>query len=274
MIELPEARAIAASLRKEILGKRISNVTGEFTGHKFTFYRGDPNTYKAQLTGKMVTEIIDRNFYVEAVIEDKKLIMRDGANIRFFNAGSAKPPKSKLLIEFEDSSFLSVTTSMYSMIYVSGRDEDIENKYYEMEQTSVGALDVLFTLEYFLNLIDEKTIKLSAKAFLATEQRILGIGNGVVQDVLFNAGISPRRILSTMSDSEITGLYDSTVKTIRRMTDMGGRDTEKNIYSTRGGYKTIMSAKTYKNPCPECGGEITKENYLGGSVYYCKNCQK
>ena len=274
MIELPEARAIAAGLRKEMLGKRISNVAGEFTGHKFTFYYGDPETYKAQLAGKKVTEIVDRNFYIEAIIEDKKLLMRDGANIRFFKTGSKKPEKSKLLIELEDGSFLSVTTSMYSMIYVCGRDEDMENKYYDMEKTDVGALDSRFTLEHFLSLIDEKTRKLSAKAFLATEQRILGIGNGVVQDILFNARISPRRKLNTMSDSEIKGLYDSTVKTIRQMADLGGRDTEKNIYGNEGGYKTVMSAKAFKNPCPVCGGEITKENYLGGSVYYCPNCQK
>ena len=274
MIELPEARTIAANLRKEILGKKICDVAGEFTGHKFTFYHGDPNTYKAQLKGKTVTEIVDRNFYVEVIIEDKKLLLRDGANVRFFKAGSAKPPKSKLLIELEDGSFLSVTTAMYSFICVCGRDEDMENKYYEIEQNGIGALDSRFTLEYFLSLIDEKTKKLSAKAFLATEQRILGIGNGIVQDILFNARISPRRKLNTMSDSEIKGLYDSAVKTIRQMTDMGGRDTEKNIYGTEGGYKTIMSAKAYKNPCPVCGGEITKENYLGGSVYYCPNCQK
>ena len=274
MIELPEARAIASGLRKEILGKIIRDVGGEFTGHKFTFYYGDPDTYKTQLTGKKVTEIVDSNFYVEVIIEDKKLLMRDGANISFFKAGSAKPLKSKLLLELEDGSFLSVTTSMYSMIYVCGRDEDMENKYYDMEKSGVGALDPRFTFEYFLSLIDEKTKKLSAKAFLATEQRILGIGNGTVQDILFNARISPRRKINTMSDSEVKSLYDSTVKTMRQMADMGGRDTEKNIYGDAGGYKTIMSAKTYKNGCPECGEEITKENYLGGSVYYCATCQK
>ena len=38
MIELPEARTIAADLRKEVLGKTIQSVSGNFTDHKFTFY--------------------------------------------------------------------------------------------------------------------------------------------------------------------------------------------------------------------------------------------
>ena len=54
----------------------------------------------------------------------------------------------------------------------------------------------------------------------------------------------------------------------------GGRDTQTDLYGNDGGYKTILSAKTWKNPCPRCGGTIVKEAYLGGSVYYCSECQK
>ena len=57
------------------------------------------------------------------------------------------------------------------------------------------------------------------------------------------------------------------------MTDKGGRDTEKDLFGNFGKYKTILSKNTYKNPCPNCGGTITKEAYLGGSVYYCQICQ-
>ena len=47
MIELPEARTIAADLRREVLGKTIQSVSGNFTDHKFTFYYGNPDTYHA-----------------------------------------------------------------------------------------------------------------------------------------------------------------------------------------------------------------------------------
>jgi formamidopyrimidine-DNA glycosylase len=53
-----------------------------------------------------------------------------------------------------------------------------------------------------------------------------------------------------------------------------GRDTEKNIYNEKGGYKTILSSSTYKDGCPICKNNIIKEQYLGGSIYYCPNCQK
>jgi formamidopyrimidine-DNA glycosylase len=45
------------------------------------------------------------------------------------------------------------------------------------------------------------------------------------------------------------------------------------MFGNKGGYKTVLSKNTYKQPCPKCGSEIIKENYMGGSIYYCPACQ-
>lgn len=58
------------------------------------------------------------------------------------------------------------------------------------------------------------------------------------------------------------------------MTSEGGRDTQTDLYGNAGGYKTILSAKTWKNPCLRCGSTIIKEAYMGGLVYYCPTCQQ
>lgn len=42
------------------------------------------------------------------------------------------------------------------------------------------------------------------KAFLAAEQRFPGIGNGVLQDILLESGIHPKRKISTLRDLERT----------------------------------------------------------------------
>ncbi len=55
---------------------------------------------------------------------------------------------------------------------------------------------------------------------------------------------------------------------------MEGSFVEKRYIFAPGGYKTLLSAKTYKDPCPVCEGDIIKQAYLGGSVYYCPSCQK
>lgn len=115
---------------------------------------------------------------------------------------------------------------------------------------------------------------MSIKALLATEQRIPGLGNGVLQDILFKAGIHPKRKISKISELERSDLFHCLKVTLQSMADKGGRDTEKDFYGNFGGYKTLLSKNTYKNPCPNCGDTIVKEAYLGGSVYYCPTCQK
>ena len=132
-----------------------------------------------------------------------------------------------------------------------------------------------FSEEYFFELlVPLNHEKYTAKSFLATEQRIPGLGNGVLQDILFNAGISPKRSLSSMDHTHFTGLYRSIKNTIHEMIIQGGRDVEKDIFGKPGGYKTIMSRLTCKSSCLKCGGEIVRESYLGGNIYYCPSCQK
>ena len=115
--------------------------------------------------------------------------------------------------------------------------------------------------------------KLSVKAFVATKQRIPGLGNGVLQDILFHARIHPKRKMDTLTVEEYEKLYGAVKDTLLAMTVKGGRDTEKDLFGCNGGYKTILSSKTKELPCPVCGGQIKKEAYLGGSVYYCPVCQ-
>jgi formamidopyrimidine-DNA glycosylase len=95
----------------------------------------------------------------------------------------------------------------------------------------------------------------------------------VLQDILYNAKIHPRKKLSTFKEDERTRLYRSVKETLREMAELGGRDTEKNLFGKSGGYATKAGKNSINKPCPVCGGTIIKENYLGGSIYYCNGCQ-
>ena len=111
------------------------------------------------------------------------------------------------------------------------------------------------------------------QALLAADQHFPGIGNGVLQDILFEARIHPKRKLQTLNEEEKKRLLCCTVGVLQEITEKGGRDTEKDLFGNPGGYKTKLSKNTWKEPCPVCGGAITKEAYMGGSVYYCPVCQ-
>ena len=131
-----------------------------------------------------------------------------------------------------------------------------------------------FTEDYFRSLLIGTKPSLSAKAFIATEQRIPGLGNGTAQDILFTAGLHPKQKVAQLSDEALTRLYRSVVDTLQAMTDQGGRDTESDLFGWPGGYRCVLSKHTLPYPCPRCGGGIERFAYLGGHVYVCPVCQE
>jgi len=271
MIEIPEAVVIARELDNVIVGKTIKKFVYGFSRHKFTFVNEELEENSKKVIGKKISKIVSRCFYVEIEIEDYTLLFRDGTNIRYHKDDLTLPDKHQLLIEFDDGSFITVLVVMYGCIDLSFGKSD--NKYYNLELSRVPPLVDKFSEEYFKSLINDDTKKLSTKALIATEQRIPGIGNGVTQDILFNANIHPKTKVQYLTNDEILKLYNSLRNTILDMISKNGRDTEKDIYGIEGNYITIMSKNNINKPCPVCQTIIKKESYLGGSIYYCPACQ-
>lgn len=116
--------------------------------------------------------------------------------------------------------------------------------------------------------------RLSIKALLATRQRIPGLGNGVLQDILFNARIHPKKATGALTAEQSSALYCSVKSTLAEMAFQGGRDTERDLFGRPGGYQTKLSKNTVNSPGPACGTTIQKEAYMGGSTYYCAGCQE
>lgn len=154
------------------------------------------------------------------------------------------------------------------------KEGEFENWYHEVSVERPSPLADTFDKAYFTAMYAGEKPNLSAKAMLATEQRIPGLGNGVLHDILFNARIHPKRKMSTLDEADMDRLFDSVKKTLLDMTIKGGRDTEKDLFGDAGGYKTLLSSKTYKQPCPVCGGEIIRQAYMGGNIYFCPACQE
>ncbi|MDL2224234.1 endonuclease VIII [Bacteroidales bacterium OttesenSCG-928-M06] len=274
MLELPEVITLSRQANDTLKGKTITQVFNATKPHKFTFYNCDPLEYGKLLTGKTILSSQGYGMFVDFLLSDQVTInIGDGVNVHYYEPGSKIPANYQLLLTFDDESFLVFSVAMYGFINAYP-DGTIDNKYYTLSKESISPLSDEYTLMQFEKLFSEAKKTLSAKALLATEQRIPGVGNGVTQDILFNARINPKQKVLALSDSQKETLFNSLKDTLQEMTFEGGRDTQTDLYGNNGNYQTILSAKTWKNGCPCCGNTIVKEAYLGGSVYYCPECQK
>lgn len=277
MIEAPEALLISQQINRTIKGKKITFVSAGYTPHKFTWYYGDPANYPDKLLNKTIGETHAYGGLVEIDIEDVRLLFGDGLNIRYYAPGEKIPEKHQILIAFEDESCIMGSMRMYGGIWcfpTNSFDCDF-TPYREGARTKPQVMSDAFDKPYFLSLINsEEKQKKSAKAFLATEQTIPGLGNGVLQDMLFRARIHPKTRINMLSDEQKDTLYHCVKDTLREIYEAGGRNSETDLFGNKGGYLPILSKDTSGKPCPVCGEVIRKESYLGGSVYYCIECQR
>ena len=210
MIEAPEARYLCEQLTETVVGKRITDVFIQFSPHKFAWFNGNSDEFAEWLVGKRINGAQSQGGMVEITIEDKVLVLTDGVNLRYLTPGTKLPAKHQLLIAFEDESCLIASVRMYGglMCYDKNAATGMLSEYYRIAKSKPQVMTDTFSKEYFLGLINEEGAqKKSAKAFLATEQTIPGLGNGVLQDILYHAHIHPKKKIATLTDKEKENLF-------------------------------------------------------------------
>jgi formamidopyrimidine-DNA glycosylase len=273
MLEIPESKTISLQAGDKLINRRIAEVVNATSPHKFAFFTGDPYDYAKLLKGRVVMSVKGHGMFVDINCDKHvNISIGEGTNMRYYSPVDQRPDKHQLLIAFDDGSCIAFTVAMYGGIWAY--EGNFDNPYHQRSRESISPLEDKFDEPAFDDVFKSTSKDISLKALLATEQRIPGLGNGVLQDILFNAGLNPKRKKSTLSDFYKAELFYSLKTTLRNMAENGGRDTEKDFYGNQGKYKTILSKITSKGPCPNCGNKIIKEAYLGGAVYYCPSCQK
>jgi formamidopyrimidine-DNA glycosylase len=273
MIELPEAKVLSRQINEKLSGRTIQDTVAALNPHKFAWYSGDPASYPGLLNGKTIGTAIPRSGMVEVSVEDVALLFTDGINLRFHSKTEDIPPKHQLLIGFTDGSAFSATVAMYGGLWCFKNGVN-DNPYYLAAKEKPSPLTDGYNSSYFASLFTPETEKYSLKAFLATEQRIPGLGNGVLQDILYLAHLHPKRKMSSLAEDDRVALFQSIKDTLQAMVEKGGRDTENDLFGKSGGYVTRVSRNTVGQPCQVCGSVIVKQPYMGGSIYVCPGCQK
>ena len=276
MIELPEAATIARQMTETLRGKRVATATRGNSPHKFAFYTRSPEEYASLLAGGTMGEAREYGSCLVAEVDPYLALVLGGGGERilYHEDGSTLPKKHQLLLQFADDTYLSVSVQGWGSVKLLRRDEIAADPYLGPER--VSPLEPAFTGDYFQSLFaqlpegDGRAIKF----FFISEPGIWGVGNGYLQDILYRARVHPRRKALETTADERTALYQATVDILRSATDLGGRDTERDLFNQAGGYVRLMDRRTAGQPCPACKTPVEKISFLGGACYLCPRCQR
>jgi formamidopyrimidine-DNA glycosylase len=100
------------------------------------------------------------------------------------------------------------------------------------------------------------------KARLLDQGAIAGVGNLLADEILFQAGIDPRRRCHDLSVEELDELRRATRKAIRR--------------AIRGGGAHVGEINPERQPggrCPRCGTPLERARIGGRTTYWCPRDQ-
>jgi len=106
------------------------------------------------------------------------------------------------------------------------------------------------------------TSRAPIKAMLMDQARIAGLGNLLVDEVLFRAGIDPARPANTLSDDEVRALARAISTTLRVLQRRGGSHTGDHMPGREPGGR-----------CPRDGAEMLRRTVGGRTTYSCPQHQ-
>lgn len=288
-MSLAENQIISNQLEKVLVGKTITDVIVNQNPHKFVWFALEPSNaycdsetsneiarqYKDLLIGKTIDKSTVNfgayGFYNFLYIGDRALMFN--IPLRYIKTNEKIPKRHQLLLTLDDGSSLAFFGSLGGPIFFFKTDVDgLAIDYKPWGFPSVLTDD--FSFDFFMDIINHTELRsLSVKAFLATKNRIPGLDNSILHEILWEAEINPKSKMVSLSESDFISMYNAIKKVFPQVIKNGGLDTQKDLFGNIGGYITKVSRNTLGNPCSRCGGIIAKEAFLGGAVYYCPKCQ-
>lgn len=273
---------ISDQLQNTVVEKTIVKAIVNQNPHTFVWFALEPSQmfytheannsvasgYEPLLTGQIIkkAKVVGGRLYI--FIANRALSI--DFTPQYYTKNSKLPKRHQLLLMLDDGSCLSFTGSLGGALFFL----EVGNNGWATEGSFPSVLTDDFSIDFFMNLIRQTELKsLSAKAFLATKNRIPGLDNTILHEILWEARVNPKSKMVSLGESDFIGIYNSIKKVFPAVITAGGLDMQKDLFGNMGGYITKASKNTLGKPCARCREIIVKEAYLGGAVYYCPKCQ-
>jgi formamidopyrimidine-DNA glycosylase len=114
----------------------------------------------------------------------------------------------------------------------------------------------------------------TVKRSLTDPRLFSGIGNAYSDEILHRARLSPMKLTSKLTDSEIAALYEATQTTLAEWVERLRDESRKGFPSKVTAFRPEMAVHgKYGEPCPVCGAPVQRIVYAENECNYCAVCQ-
>ena len=274
MTRLPEIEVLRKDLEKDVLHKRIKDVTVK-TANIVARHRNRPEFVKA-LTGRKIQALDRRGTHlVFDLDEDVVLVVRLGSQgtLTRETASQALGKHTQVAATFTNGGALHVIDPLKDgELFVIPRSE--LDGLPELAPTGIDPLTDTFTWPSFSQELRRRNSPL--RHVLKDDSFILGLGDVYADEILWAAGLSGKRPSAELSSQEFRRLYRAVQEVLQEAVKQGGTG-EPSDYDDDDEYESGDFIKVYGKEgfaCPRCRQPIVKETDDDGSdAFFCANCQ-
>ena len=272
MPELPEVEALVQDLSRRLDGRAIVRVDIAAFSCLKTY---DPPV--SALAGGMVDGVSRHGKFIDVDVSGTHLVLHlaRAGWVRWKDEVPALPPrpssKSPLAarVVLDNGAGLDVTeagTRKSLALYIVRDPADVEG----IARLGPDPLADEFTVEV-LGEILQRAGRAQVKGVLRHQGTIAGIGNAYSDELLHAARMSPFKPASSLSDIELTTLYDA-IRTV--LGDAVRRSAGLAASELKGEKKSHMAVHGRAGEaCPVCGDTVREVSFADSSLQYCATCQ-
>ena len=272
--EYPEARLLAGQLDATIKGKKIESydLKDYEKIHRIGFINRDLDDFK-RLIGRTILGAGSSGNTIRIRLNDgmNLLLAPEYGGVILYHQEDSEA-KHHLRIGFTGGDSLTVRLTSMGVIYAA-HDDQLEGVYIYRRDYRGAPSPGDLTAERFTELIKAKATQLKP-LLVGKDAAVSGLSNSAFQDLLYRAGIHPRRKSSELSSDQLHALYDAIEALVEERLRLGGKDEIVDLFGKRGGYSPVMGPNMKDRLCPRCGAKVERMALGGGQVHYCPGCQK
>ena len=264
MPELPEIASRAREMDRDLPGKTIRKI--EVLQPKCL--NVSVKKFMGALTGAKLKGTTHHGKWLFTETTKGYLLINMGMGGELLLVDSeSMPEKWRVAFHFKDRTTLAVNFWWFGYTHYA----KTPSRHKMSAKLGPNAIDV--TLAEFREMLSKR--RGAVKSFLLNQERIAGIGNAYVHDILFLAGLHPLRTIDTLTEDEVKALWNGIRKGLKPALRKRGAFYERDLHGKKGGFKMedILVGYREGKPCPVCGETVVKLRTGSTASFICPKCQ-
>lgn len=267
MPEMPELEILREGLSARVVGRPIRRVVVQQASAVKTFYPPLDS-----MVNHWFTDVVRRGKFLIFPLDSG-----DSFVVHLMRSGwlTARPhvsepsPLDALSVTFQDGTELVLVergSKRRACVYLVKELASVPF----LSGTGLEPFDEGFTAERLFEFL--QTERMQLKSFLIDQRFVAGLGNAYTDEILFDCGLSPFKITTTLTFEETQHLQSSIRRVLQRNIERLRQQVGERILQMDEEELERLH-ELPRDRCPRCGASLAEIRYSDRSTHYCPECQ-